>query len=293
MVKSLAEILMLQKLIDTATRDTTCRAKYPAVPKRFAIVVPGIKCLVQADKLSTSNTLNTKKWKMQMDFLELAHSSYQRNCLELDRQLLLIPSDLENNVRVKFYGSDEEPQTYALNIARQEFDRNVSIRRWQGAYDDRQGYIAETQITQQILSSKKKADAKFVAKNADKVDTFRTLARTEYQLLNAEAANNATEVERLQNQRPGHTVQFASALRLNAHSPKSRGGGNRAAPKRQQKQPGQQPPAKKAKNSKPKVTFIVTAPSQKNPGRGRSNGGGKGKGRGRGRGKRGRGQPSG
>jgi hypothetical protein len=255
------------------------------VPKRFAIVVPGIKCLVQEDKVSTSNTQNTKKWKMQMEFLELAHSSYQKNCLELDRQLLLIPSDLENNVRVKFYGLDEEAQTYALNIARQEFDRTVSIRRWQGAYDDRQGYIAETQKTQQILSSKKKADAKFVAKNADKVDTFRTLARTEYQLLNAEAADNATEVERLRNQRPGHTVQFASALRLNAHSPKSRGGGNRAAPKRQQKQPGQQPAAKKPKNAKPKVTFVVTAPSQKNPGKGRSKSGGKGKGRGNGRGK--------
>ena len=49
-----------------------------------------------------------------------------------------------------------------------------------------------------------------MAKKSEKVDTFRTLARTEYQLLNAEAANDATEVERLRKQRPYHTVQIAS-----------------------------------------------------------------------------------
>jgi hypothetical protein len=51
---------------------------------------------------------------------------------------MLIPSDLENNVRVKFFGVDNEAIAYALDIARQEFDRAVSIRRWQGAYDHRQ-----------------------------------------------------------------------------------------------------------------------------------------------------------
>ena len=140
--------------------------------------------------------------------------------------------------RLGFHGLDEEAQTYALNIARQEFDRAVTTRRWQGAYEHRQDYIAETQKSQQILTSQKKADANLVAKNTEKVDTIRTLAHTEFQLLNVEATNDATEVERLRNQRPGHSVQIASAMRLNANSPKSRGSGKRAAPKQQQQQPG-------------------------------------------------------
>jgi hypothetical protein len=72
MVQSLSEILKLQTLIDTAIRDTTtttCIAKYLAVPKRFAIVVPIIKYLVEEDKRSTANALNINKWKMQMEFL--------------------------------------------------------------------------------------------------------------------------------------------------------------------------------------------------------------------------------
>ena len=90
----------------------------------------------------------------------------------------------------------------------------MTTRRWEGAYDDcrarDRGYIAERGKSQQIITSQKKADTIFLAKIAEKVDTFRTLARTEYQLLHAKAVNDEAEIERLQNQRPGHNVQVTS-----------------------------------------------------------------------------------
>jgi hypothetical protein len=73
-----------------------------------------------------------------------------------------------------------------------------------------EGTLLKRGKSQQIITSQKKADAIFLAKIAEKIDTFRTLARTEYQLLHAKAVNDEAEIERLHNQRPGHTVQVTS-----------------------------------------------------------------------------------
>jgi hypothetical protein len=215
--------------VEAAVSDLTCKTEYPEIPKYHKIVVPKIRCYKEDKQVETNNTLQTERWKMQLNVLTSANECSRINCLEIDKELIKVPSDLVKSIEAMTFDMHPDVVQHVKNAAGFIYDEQIRNKSMLGQFRRTKKFTAQRHKDRKIVEKQNEARENLIAGASVKAEALRTFFHTEYELREARKTNDHRRVRDLEDQQPDQVAQVATALHLNTNSSKSRAGVKRKA----------------------------------------------------------------